>query len=131
MGLYEGIKDVAKVIQKADNIDLYQKLLDLCKQALDMQDEISRLKAENAELKKQTDLQSRIERRKELYLTLKGEDFMYCSPCWDAEKLLIQLHKREFNGSYSCPRCKQKGVYDAVIFEAKKHFNPTKHDSSW
>jgi len=24
MGLYEGIKDVAKVIQKADNVDLYR-----------------------------------------------------------------------------------------------------------
>ena len=37
MGLYDGIKDVAKVVQKADNIELYQKLLDLSSQALDMQ----------------------------------------------------------------------------------------------
>lgn len=29
MGLYDGIKDVAKVVQKADNIELYQKLIDL------------------------------------------------------------------------------------------------------
>ena len=29
MSLYEGIKDVAKVVQQADNIDLYLKLIDL------------------------------------------------------------------------------------------------------
>ena len=44
MGLYEGIKDVAKVVQQADNIDLYKKLLDLSSQALDMQAEIASLK---------------------------------------------------------------------------------------
>lgn len=36
MGLYEGIKDVAKVVQQADNIELYKTLLDLSSQALDM-----------------------------------------------------------------------------------------------
>lgn len=36
MGLYEGIKDVAKVVQQADNLKLYQQLLDLSAQALDM-----------------------------------------------------------------------------------------------
>lgn len=29
MGLYEGIKDVAKVVQEADNIDLSKQALDL------------------------------------------------------------------------------------------------------
>ena len=52
MGLYEGIKDVAKVVQQADNIGLYRQLLDLSAQALDMQSEINRLTAENAELRK-------------------------------------------------------------------------------
>lgn len=27
MGLYEGIKDVAKVVQQADNVELYKQLL--------------------------------------------------------------------------------------------------------
>ena len=41
MGLYEGIKDVAGIIQKADNIELYEKLLDLGSQALDLQSEMA------------------------------------------------------------------------------------------
>ena len=51
MSLYDGIKDVAKVIQKADNIDLYKQLLDLGQQALDMQAEIAQLKEENTRLR--------------------------------------------------------------------------------
>lgn len=53
MGLYEGIKDVAKVVQQADNIELYRQLLDLSAQALDFQAENSKLKEEIADLKKQ------------------------------------------------------------------------------
>ena len=48
MSLYEGIKDVAKVVQQADNVELYRQLLDLSASALDMQDEINKLKEENA-----------------------------------------------------------------------------------
>ena len=43
MSLYEGIKDVASVLQKADNIELYKQLLDLGKEALSLQQEVSRL----------------------------------------------------------------------------------------
>ena len=46
MGLYEALKDAVSIAQKADNIDLYRKLLDLSAQALDMQSEIARLKRE-------------------------------------------------------------------------------------
>ena len=52
MGLYEGIKDVAKVVQQADNIELYRQLLDLSAQALDLQAENSKLKEEIAELER-------------------------------------------------------------------------------
>lgn len=41
MGLYEGIKDVAKVVQQADNIELYRQLVDLSTQTLKMQNEIN------------------------------------------------------------------------------------------
>ena len=52
MSLYEGIKDVAKVVQQADNIDLYLKLIDLSKQALDLQAEVLQLHEETIEKEK-------------------------------------------------------------------------------
>ena len=73
MSLYEGIKDVAKVVQQADNVELYRQLLDLSASALDMQDEINKLKEENAELKKKQDISNQIIRHKETFITLEGD----------------------------------------------------------
>lgn len=79
MGLYEGIKDVAKVVQQDDNIELYRQLVDLSAQALDMQSEINRLTAENTELRKKQDLEAAIVRHNGLYVTLEGnDDIFYC-----------------------------------------------------
>ena len=104
MGLYEGIKDAIGLAQKADNIDLYKQLLDLGAQALDMQAEITRLREENAELKKDRDLERRIVRHKSEnvddstmeypYITLADDkqNIRYCALCWGRDKKLIQLY---------------------------------------
>ena len=120
MGLYEAVKDVAKLAQQADNIDLYRRLLDLSAQALDMQDEISKLKEENARLKRKQDLSSSIQRHKESFITLEGEEPMlrYCSHCWDADEKLVQLLCYEYSGEFDCPHCKMHGVYDRVRNDA-------------
>lgn len=113
MGLYEGIKDVANLVQKADNIGLYKQLLDLSAQALDLQNKISELTTENKTLKEQQDLSNRIERHKEPYITLKGDEqpILYCSHCWDADRKLIQ-GECDINGHFYCPECKYRFVYD-------------------
>ena len=74
MGLYEGIKDVAKVVQQADNIELYRQLVELSVQALDMQNEINRLTVENTESRKKQDLEATIVRHNGLYVTIEGND---------------------------------------------------------
>lgn len=110
MGIYEGIKDVAKVVQQADNVDLYKKLLDLSAQALDMQAELTRLKTENEELRKQQDLDKRIVRHKSPYITLSGEpnDICYCAVCWGKSRDLIQMIVVEDYEMhhFSCCNCK-------------------------
>lgn len=113
MGLYEAVKDIAKLAQQADNIDLYRKLLDLSAQALDMQSEIAKLTEENAELKKRRNLSDKIVRHKEPYITLKNDEdgLCYCSHCWDSQQLLMQLNCHK-NGTFECPHCKATGIYD-------------------
>ena len=94
MGLYEGIKDIAGLVQKADNIDLYRKLLDLGAQALDMQKEIMELRQLNKELKEEINQERIIIRHKDgLYVTLEEDtqNIHYCSTCWGKDKKLIQL----------------------------------------
>lgn len=127
MGLYEGIKDVAKVVQQADNIELYKKLLDLSAQALDMQAEITRLKEENVELKKKRDMSEQIIRHEEPYITLQGDtgNLYYCSHCWDSDKVIIQLDCSD-NGTFKCPHCDFHGVYD----KTKRKESIKKHNES-
>lgn len=104
MGLYEGIKDVARVVQQADNIELYKQLLDLGAQALDMQSEISRLRTENEELKREKSRRDDIVyhqtkqvdelTREHPYITLKSdtEEIRYCAVCWGKDRKLIPLY---------------------------------------
>lgn len=115
MGLYEGIKDVAKVVQQADNVDLYKKLLDLSAQALDMQAEIAALKEENAALKREKEKMDDIEYhntndpdaegQEYPYITLASDDkkIRYCGICWGKNHKLIPLYN-EFN----CIVCRQE-----------------------
>lgn len=116
MSLYDGIKDVAKVMQQADNIELYRQLLDLSSQALDMQAEIAKLREENSELKKRKSVEDRIERHPRPYITLKDDvtNIKFCSICWDGERVLIQMDEweEEWYSARStvlrCHKCKNK-----------------------
>ena len=93
MGLYDAFKDALNLAQKADNLELYRQMLDLSAQALDLQEENSRLKNELLELKKQKDIESKIERHSTPYLTLSGDEkhIRYCATCWAKHDKLIQL----------------------------------------
>lgn len=109
MGLYEGIKDVATIMQQADNIDLYRQLLDLSSQALDMQAEIAKLREENRQLKRVAETEENIVRHKTPYITLSNDsnNTCYCAVCWGKSKLLIQMFVGEDYGDYqfSCRNC--------------------------
>jgi regulator of replication initiation timing len=120
MWLYDAMKDVAKLAQKADNIELYQRLIDLSAQALDLQAENTKLKEENAELRKKRDLASEIVRHKEPYITLRNDEevLRYCSHCWDTDEKLVQLACDERIGTFECPHCKVDGVFDKVKNDA-------------
>lgn len=118
MGLYERIKDVAKSIQKTGNTELYGQLIELGAEALDMQNEIISLLAENAELKKAKDVENRIERHQEPYITLKDDSpqILYCSRCWDYEQKLIQVKSYD-SGKFRCIHCENEGTYDKAKYE--------------
>lgn len=114
MGLYEGIKDAIGIAQKADNIELYRQLLDLGAQALEMQSEIARLTAENEELRKAKDINSRIIRHEQPFITLERENekIRYCATCWGKLGMLIQLRCSDNTGGFECPECHTEGIFN-------------------
>ena len=116
MGLFEGVKDVAGIVQKIGNIELYQKILDIEAQALDLQDELAKLKSENRELKEQKNISDKIKRHNFLYLTLNDDpqELSYCTHCWDSQQKLIQLETCQ-NNKYYCPHCHYMGTFENSI----------------
>ena len=113
MSFYDAFKDAISIAQKSDNVELYRQLLDLSAQALELQAEIARLTAENEQLKKNADIESKIIRYEQPYITLEGEpkNILYCSTCWAKNKVLIQVCCND-NGHFRCPECQTSGIYD-------------------
>lgn len=107
MGLYEGLKDVATLVQKADNIELYRQLLDLSAQALDMQAQIVQLREENDKIRRELYQNDNIERHQGIYITLKDDakKIPYCASCYGKDGKLIQMFDCT-NGNYRCPVCR-------------------------
>ncbi len=105
MSIVGDIKDVAILMQKAGNIELHEKILNIQATALDMQEEIRQLKEENTELKKVKDLEENIERHQDYYITLKDDcaKIKYCAVCWGLSQKLIQIYAQDARPQ--CPVC--------------------------
>ena len=109
MGLYEGIKDLARLVQKLDNVDINRKLVDLSAEALDMQAKIQELTVENAELKAYNKLCDEVVYHPDPYVTKKMDekDIRYCAACWADKKELVPLQRDGQVGRYmECPLCR-------------------------
>lgn len=104
MGLYEALKNLANIVQKSDNSELYRQIIDLEAMALDMQDKIAKLREDNSELRKAKDIENKIVRHPLIkdngmhdgypYITLSDDEqnIRYCAVCWGRENKLIQLY---------------------------------------
>lgn len=111
MGIYESIKDIMSIAQKADNIELYRQLLDLSQQAFDLQAELNQLKEENTELKKNHILEDDIEYYVDAFVTRKSDTkpIKYCASCWADKKKLVPIQNLQWD-NYMCPLCKARIV---------------------
>ena len=96
MSFYDAFKDALNVAQKADNLELYRQLLDLSAQALDMQEEIDRIKKENQKLIAELKISRKIIRHQEGYITLSDDEdrIPYCSVCYGNMGKLVQVADR-------------------------------------
>ena len=112
--LSSGIKNVAEIVRKAENLELYAMLLDLYSKALDLQEENAKLKAELSDKSEHQAIAAKVLRHPQPFITLKDDDagLMYCAQCWDSEGKLIQLNTEPRPATFTCPKCKNEGIYD-------------------
>jgi len=105
MNLLDGVKNISKIVRQYNDLELNQQIIDLTQQALDLINENVRLTQENEELKKANDLESRIIRHKDFYITLRDDEqeIHYCPTCWGKDHNLIQLFDTD-----RCAECERK-----------------------
>ena len=118
MSIVENIKDVAKLVQQLDNVELLSKIISLQTEVYSLVQENLNLKDEISLLEKNAVLSEELIYKDNAYW--KNNDGPFCSNCWDNEKKLIRIHSTDKIRGH-CPNCKTNVIFDIIKFENEKH----------
>ncbi len=108
MSIVDQLKDVAELIRKMDNIELFQKILDLQTSAMALQEENRELKERVRQLEEKSRVQASLVYRNNLYWKRDEtgkEEGPYCPRCWEADGKLVHLRVNGDEGAF-CLNCK-------------------------
>lgn len=109
MGIIDTVKDIATLVQKADNIELNHKIIELQAQILGVLDENHSVKSEVRALRERLEFQGSLEFRENMYWRRSAngqEEGPFCSRCWDVDTKAVRLQKLR-DGTKFCPGCKR------------------------
>ncbi len=90
MGIIETIKDVAVLVQKADNIDLVKHVLALQTQAQELIEDNRSLKEKVKELEGLLQFAKNLSFRVPFYFAT-GDAVPYCPRCWEVKRKAIHV----------------------------------------
>jgi len=115
MSIIEDMKSVAEVIQKAGNLDLYTKMLELQIKASELVQENHKLREEKVALQETLRLQGDLKLRRDAYWKESGEG-PFCVPCWQKDtkaREMVECDEGDFRCTvcgfvYQTERCKQR-----------------------
>ena len=106
MGVYEAVRDAISLAQKADNVDLLRKLLEVQAESLADREKIRSLSEENAELRAKLRQRDGMRFEHDVYWRqLQGEEREgpYCPKCMDGDGRTARLVDRD--AYWKCPVC--------------------------
>jgi len=109
MSVVENLKQIADLIKKAGDIELYRKIIESEGEAIELTRENRRLEDRVAVLEKTLSLQKKMVHKPPFYFQ-EGDPTPFCSPCWENKKLAIHVlfaHDNEYEVRWDCPTCKQ------------------------
>lgn len=117
MSILDNAKEVAKAVQEIHNLELYQRVLGLHSDIIELVEENNRLRAENEDLKKKKDIGRRMrignDRGVHVYYLLneggQREDGPFCTVCWDIDQKLVRPFSYQNDDGrvgYICQYCR-------------------------
>ncbi len=116
MAAVRGAKEIAELVKKYNDIPLFQKIVDLQGQVVEIATERLELFTENQELKKKLELKTKI-RFENPYYFQDGDEIPLCPLCFDKSSGELRIHlttpASDYMGSHGrhCQNC------DKVIVE--------------
>jgi hypothetical protein len=110
MGIIDSFKDVFKVADTVNNLDLYKKLSELQNAVFALEEENRELRDELRHRDEQKDVAGRLRTRDNAYYLDDGKilDGPYCMTCWDADRKLIRERSGATPGTHFCAFCRDK-----------------------
>lgn len=107
MGIWEAFKDVFSAVQKADNIEITNKVIALQTEVMAVYEENRALRAKQSELEAAVHLKARMQFEKDAYWMGEGRtenDGPYCSRCYDVDAKSVRMVQR-YDHYFKCTQC--------------------------
>lgn len=121
MGILDNAKEVAKAVQEINNLELYQRVLSLHSDIIEIVEKNNRLREENKDLKTKLTLQKKMVFNEPFYFQ-EADQTPYCPACWEGSLRPIHVVFIFGNGStrWDCPNCNQ--TY--LVEKSRRHSAP-------
>lgn len=109
MSILDSTKEIAELIKKIGNIDLYKKIVDLEGEIIDLSREKHKLELKLHEIEKLTAQEQSMEFRKP-FVFKKDDEQPFCPRCWEVDRKAIHLTgpiDGQLGLIYCCAECEE------------------------
>ena len=116
MGVVENVKDVAELVKKMGDIELYKKILALEMEVMELTRDKRRADEKIEELERMLNLQSELKFDAPFYW-LADDRTPFCTACWEGHRKaahLVVKFEHEAHARLDCPTCKHEYVIEGV-----------------
>jgi hypothetical protein len=103
MSIITNAKELADLIKKLGDVDLYRKILDLEEEIIELTTENRSLKEQVQKLEEIKNIEEKMSFKRPFWF-MDGDETPYCPKCWEGEKKNIHLIEL-FSGRWKCPVC--------------------------
>ncbi len=100
MSIISNAKEIADVVKKLGNVDLYRRIVDLEGEIIELSADNHTLKERVADLEQTLKIRAQLKFEAGVYWMIDGQnkEGPYCQRCYDADGKLIHLHPRTADG---------------------------------
>ena len=107
MSIIANAKEIAELVKKLDDVELYRKIIELEGEIIELTREKHALELRVEELNKSLQTTSQMSFREPFYY-VEGDSVPFCPKCWEVDKISVHLfYEEHFKGEtkYVCHHC--------------------------